>query len=192
MRSAVRGRERLEGTGLRRDDKAQQPDEGPKLALSDMVLKTLTGDDVSLYDYMESALLVVNVASECGLTPQYAALQDLQTRFSKRGFNVLGFPCNQFGSQEPGTSEEIAEFCTTNFGVAFPMFEKVDVKGPNQHPLYAQLTKLPDDEGRAGDVEWNFEKFLVSPDLDVVRRFRPIRDPDANDVVLAIKSVLPQ
>jgi glutathione peroxidase len=175
-----------------RDEAKHDAEDGAKFALSDVELKTLDGKNVSLYDYMESALLVVNVASECGLTPQYAALQSLQERFADRGFNVLGFPCNQFGSQEPGTTSQIAEFCSTNFGVTFPMFERVEVKGPNQHSLYKQLSLFADEDGRAGDVEWNFEKFLVSPDLEVVGRFRPVREPDSNTIVAAIKSVLPE
>jgi glutathione peroxidase len=161
------------------------------MTLNDVQLRTLSGEDASLYDYMDQALLIVNVASECGLTPQYSGLQRLQERFFGRGFNVLGFPCNQFGFQEPGSSDEIAEFCTTKYSVSFPMFEKLDVKGPAKHPLYQQLTSAADDEGRAGDIEWNFEKFLVSPDLEVVRRFRSMREPDSNTVVVAIKSVLP-
>jgi glutathione peroxidase len=183
------GIERIE---LTRHEVAKDGDEGVKLALTDVDLKTLDGKNVSLSDFRENALLIVNVASECGLTPQYAALQSLQERFGEKGFKVLGFPCNQFGSQEPGTSSQIEEFCTTNFGVTFPMFEKIEVKGPGQHPLYRQLSEYPDEEGRGGDVEWNFEKFLVAPHLEVVGRYRPIREPESNTIVAAIKSVLPE
>jgi glutathione peroxidase len=166
-------------------------DEGPKIVLNEVELKTIDGKYRSLYYYMDMALLIVNVASQCGLTPQYAGLQRLQTRFGEKGFSVLGFPCNQFGLQEPGSNDEIVEFCSTEYGVTFPLFDKIDVKGPDQHPLYAQLTTLPDDDGEGGDVEWNFEKFLVSPDLEVVRRWRPQREPESNTVVAAIRSVLP-
>jgi glutathione peroxidase len=137
------------------------------------------------------ATLIVNVASRCGLTPQYAGLEDLHERFKDRGFTVLGVPCNQFGAQEPGSPEEIATFCSTTYGVTFPMTEKIDVNGPDRHPLYQQLTEVPDADGEAGDIKWNFEKFLVSPDGRVVGRFRPLVTPDAEELVGAIESVLP-
>jgi len=161
------------------------------MALKNVQLRTLAGEEAALYDYRGSALLVVNVASQCGLTQQYAGLQGLQERFARRGFTVLGFPCNQFGGQEPGNPDEIQEFCSNSFGVTFPMFDKIDVNGENRHALYEQLTTTPDGDGRAGDIDWNFEKFLVSPELEVVKRYRPTREPSSNHVVLDIKAVLP-
>jgi glutathione peroxidase len=133
----------------------------------------------------------VNVASKCGLTPQYAGLEELQRTYGSRGFSVLGFPCNQFYGQEPGTAEEIATFCAATYGVSFPMFEKVEVNGEGRHPLFAILTEALDDAGEAGDVRWNFEKWLVSPTGDVVRRFRPQWEPDDPGLVAAVEAVLP-
>ncbi|AJC60194.1 MULTISPECIES: glutathione peroxidase, partial [Streptomyces] len=130
------------------------------MSLYDIPLRTLTGEPASLADYRGKALLVVNVASKCGLTPQYTGLERLQQQFADRGFSVLGFPSNQFAGQEPGTAEEIATFCSTTYGVSFPLFEKTDVNGADRHPLYAELTGTPDAEGAAGDVQWNFEGFL--------------------------------
>lgn len=187
----LRARGDSRGQQLARHEAAQAADEGPKIALNEVELKTIDGKYRSLFYYMDMALLIVNVASKCGLTPQYTGLQRLQDRFGDKGFSVLGFPCNQFGLQEPGGNDEIVEFCSTQYGVKFPMFDKIEVNGPGQHPLYAQLTNLPDEDGQAGDVEWNFEKFLVSPDLEVVRRWRPTRDPESNTIVAAIKSHLP-
>ncbi len=134
---------------------------------------------------------LVNVASRCGLTPQYTQLEALQEEYGSRGFTVVGVPCNQFGGQEPGSSEEIAEFCSATYGVTFPMTAKTDVNGPDAHPLYQQLTAVPDADGKAGDVAWNFEKFLLSGDGEVVARFRPTTLPDAPAVRAAIESVLP-
>jgi glutathione peroxidase len=161
------------------------------VSIYDAPVKTLRGDPASLADNKGKALLIVNVASKCGLTPQYTGLEHLQERYADRGFSVLGFPCNQFGAQEPGTAEEIETFCSTTYGVTFPMFEKIDVNGEARHPLYDQLTAVPDDEGKAGDIQWNFEKFLISPDGEVVKRFRPMVDPEAPEVVEAIEGVLP-
>ena len=135
-------------------------------------------------------VLAVNVASKCGLTPQYAGLQALQDKYSARGFTVLGFPSNQFFNQEPGNAEQIQSFCSVNYGVTFPMFAKLDVKGSKQHPLYAILSDFPDDSGKAGDVTWNFEKFLVGRDGRVVRRFRPKVVPEDPRVTEAIESLL--
>ncbi len=160
------------------------------MSLQDIELKTLSGEPATLGDYAGSAVLVVNVASQCGLTPQYAGLQRLQDQFSGRGFTVAGFPCNQFGAQEPGTSDEISEFCSVNYGVTFPMFAKIDVNGPSRHPLYAELEQTPDAEGNAGDVQWNFEKFLIGKDGSVLARFRPMTEPEAPEVVEAIESSL--
>ena len=135
--------------------------------------------------------LLVNVASRCGLTPQYAGLEELHEQYADQGFTVVGVPCNQFGGQEPGSSEEIAEFCSATYGVTFPMTEKVEVNGPGAHPLYRELTAVPDLAGDAGDVQWNFEKFLISGQGQVVARFRPTTPPDAPEVRAAIESVLP-
>ena len=137
------------------------------------------------------AALVVNVASRCGLTPQYAQLEALQEEYGSRGFTVVGVPCNQFMGQEPGSAEEIAQFCSATYGVTFPMTEKVEVNGPDAHPLYRRLTAVPDATGEAGDVQWNFEKFLIGPDGEVVGRFRPRTLPDAPEVRAAIEALLP-
>jgi glutathione peroxidase len=134
--------------------------------------------------------LVVNVASRCGLTPQYSQLEVLQEEYGPRGFTVLGFPCNQFMGQEPGTAEEIEAFCSTTYGVTFPLAEKTEVNGPEAHPVYQRLTETPDAAGEAGDVQWNFEKFLVDADGSVVARFRPRTQPDAPEVRTAIEAQL--
>ena len=127
-------------------------------------INTLDGEPSSLAEHEGQALLLVNVASQCGLTPQYTGLEELQQTYGDRGFTVLGFPCNQFGGQEPGSAEEIATFCSTTYGVTFPMFEKIDVNGPDRHPIYDELTAVADADGHDGDIRWNFEKFLVAPD----------------------------
>jgi glutathione peroxidase len=158
----------------------------------DVPVNTLAGQPASLADLAGKALLVVNVASKCGLTPQYAGLERLQERFADRGFSVVGFPCNQFGGQEPGSSDEITEFCSTNYGVTFPMFEKIEVNGPGRHPIYQELTAVPDAAGDAGDIQWNFEKFLLRPDGSVAGRFRPRTEPEDPEVVAAIEAVLPE
>ncbi|MGO9455526.1 MAG: glutathione peroxidase [Acidimicrobiales bacterium] len=159
--------------------------------LYDIPIDTLSGEHSSLAPQRGKALLLVNVASKCGLTPQYEGLERLQERYEGRGFSVLGFPCNQFLGQEPGSAEEIAEFCSTTYGVTFPLFEKIDVNGEHRHPIYAELTTVPDDDGQAGDVTWNFEKFLVSPSGEVVARFRPQVDPEDPALVGAIEAQLP-
>ena len=128
-------------------------------------------DGASLPPLGGKAVLIVNVASKCGLTPQYEGLERIHEQYKDRGFSVLGFPCNQFMGQEPGSAEEIATFCSTNYGVTFPLFEKIEVNGDNQDPLYAELTEAADADGKAGDVTWNFEKFLVSPEGEVVAEF---------------------
>ena len=133
------------------------------MALYDIPIHTLQGDDTTLGDYKGKTLLLVNVASKCGLTPQYEGLERLQKTYGDRGFSVIGFPCNQFMGQEPGTSEEIAQFCSATYGVTFPLMEKIDVNGDDRSPIYAELTEKEDAEGNAGDITWNFEKFLVSP-----------------------------
>ena len=161
------------------------------MTIYDIPVKTLAGEDSSLGSLSGRTLLVVNVASRCGLTPQYTALEKLHEQFAPRGFAVVGFPCNQFGGQEPGTAEQIAEFCSASYGVTFPMFEKIDVNGPGRHPIYAELTATPDANGEAGDIQWNFEKFLVRPDGTVAARFRPRTTPDSGEVLIAIEKNLP-
>jgi glutathione peroxidase len=161
------------------------------VALRDFPVNTLAGQPSSLADLDGKTLLIVNVASQCGLTPQYTALEELHERYAGRGFSVVGFPCNQFGEQEPGSADEIAAFCSTNYGVTFPMFEKIDVNGPGRHAIYTELTATPDESGEAGDIQWNFEKFLVGPDGAVLARFRPMTTPDAEEVVSAIEANLP-
>jgi glutathione peroxidase len=162
------------------------------VSIYDQQVNTLEGKPADLAQYEGKALLVVNVASKCGLTPQYEGLQKLHEQFGARGFEVLGFPCNQFMGQEPGTADEIREFCDTTYQVTFPLFEKIDVNGEQQHPVYAELNEARDGSGEAGDVKWNFEKFLVSPDGKVVGRFRPQVTPDDEELVAAIESQLPK
>jgi glutathione peroxidase len=161
------------------------------MTLYDPSLHTLHGDPVSLGDYRGKTLLLVNVASKCGLTPQYEGLERLQKTYGDKGFTVLGFPCNHFGAQEPGSPEEIATFCSATYGVTFPMFEKIDVNGDDRHAIYEELTAFPDADGEAGDIQWNFEKFLVSPDGTILQRFRPMVDPEAPEVIDAIEANLP-
>ena len=160
------------------------------MAIYDADVEALDGSPAELADYQGKALLIVNVASQCGLTPQYSGLQALHEEYADRGFAVLGFPCNQFGAQEPGTADEIATFCETNYGVTFPMFSKIEVNGDGRHALYEQLTVYADDEGESGDIQWNFEKFLVSADGEVVRRFRPLTTPEDPALVSAIEEQL--
>ena len=161
------------------------------MAITDIDIKSLAGEPAALSSLAGKALLVVNVASKCGLTPQYEQLEEIQRSYAERGFSVVGVPCNQFLGQEPGTAEEIQTFCSTTYGVTFPLTEKVDVNGGERHPLYAELTKTPDAEGESGDIAWNFEKFLVSPIGEVVARFRPQTTPDDPSVVAAIEANLP-
>ncbi|HEX3784947.1 MAG TPA: glutathione peroxidase [Pseudonocardiaceae bacterium] len=161
------------------------------MAIYDLPLHTLDGAAASLGDFKGKTVLVVNVASKCGLTPQYAGLERLQERYAERGFTVAGFPCNQFGGQEPGTAEEIGTFCSATYGVTFPMFEKIEVNGDGRHPLYTELTANPDADGAAGDVQWNFEKFLIDPTGAIVGRFRPRTEPEDPAVLSAIEATLP-
>lgn len=161
------------------------------MGIHDIAVTTIDGENTTLGEYAGKTLLVANVASRCGFTPQYAGLQELQTRFGPRGLIVLGFPCNQFGGQEPGTHEEIKEFCSLTYDVGFPLFAKVDVNGEDRHPLFAELTGAADGEGKAGDVRWNFEKFVVAPDGTVVGRFRTQVAPTSDDIVAAIEEHLP-
>jgi glutathione peroxidase len=160
------------------------------MGIKDIPLKALDGTPTSLGAHTDRAVLVVNVASKCGLTPQYTALEELHKAYSGQGFSVVGFPCNQFGGQEPGTAEEIQTFCSTSYGVTFPLFEKIDVNGEDRNPVYAELTKAADAEGYTGDIRWNFEKFLLDGEGNVVARFGPRTEPDAPEVVSAIKALL--
>ena len=161
------------------------------MAIYDHSIHALDGSDADLHDFGDKATLMVNVASKCGLTPQYEGLVNLQKAYGDRGFTVVGFPCNQFLGQEPGSAEEIQEFCSTTYGVDFPLMEKIDVNGDDRHPLYAELTEVPDAEGEAGDIQWNFEKFLVAPGGASITRFRPGVEPEAPELVEAIEANLP-
>ncbi len=162
--------------------------------MSDLAHVPLTLLDGSTTTFGELAgdgpVLVVNVASKCGLTPQYAALEELARTYGPRGLTVLGTPCNQFLGQEPGSNEEIATFCSTTYGVSFPLTDKLEVNGADRHPLFAELTEAADATGHGGDVRWNFEKWLVSADGDVVARFAPTTVPDAPEVVAAVEAAL--
>lgn len=159
--------------------------------IRDIPYQGADGAEHTLAEFGEKALLIVNVASKCGLTPQYEQLEQLQKTYGDRGLQVIGFPCNQFMGQEPGSADEIQTFCSTTYGVTFPLLAKTDVNGPDRHPLYAELTKTADADGTAGDVQWNFEKFLIGPDRSVVKRFRPTTVPDDPAVLGAIDEVLP-
>ena len=154
-------------------------------------VETIDGSTTTLADLSDKALLVVNVASKCGLTPQYAQLEELQRRYADRGLQVVGFPSNQFGGQEPGTNAEIAEFCSATYGVTFPVFGKIEVNGAGRHPIYDELVTAEDADGASGDIQWNFEKFLIAPGGEVVGRFRSKTTPDDPAVVSAIEAVLP-
>jgi glutathione peroxidase len=160
----------------------------PRVSLNDIPVTTIDGEATTLASYAGTVKLIVNVASRCGLTPQYEKLEQLQKVYGERGFTVLGFPSNQF-LQELADSETIKDYCSTTWGVTFPMFEKVKVNGRSQHPLYAELTKVEDAEGKAGKVKWNFEKFLVTPDGEV-HRFRPTTEPDDPAIVALIEANL--
>ncbi|WP_181789639.1 glutathione peroxidase [Streptomyces phytophilus] len=162
------------------------------MSVYDVELRTLAGEPASLGQFRGTAVLAVNVASKCGLTPQYAGLEKLHAQYADRGFAVAGFPCNQFGGQEPGTAGEIATFCSATYGVTFPMFEKLEVNGPDRHPLYRELVRTPDPDGAAGDVQWNFEKFLLDASGRPVARFRPRTAPDDTALIAAVESVLPR
>lgn len=153
-------------------------------------IATLDGKAKALSQLEGKVALVVNVASKCGLTPQYKQLEQVHTRYNDKGFSVIGVPCNQFMGQEPGTSEEIAKFCSTTYGVTFPLTEKIEVNGDNRHPLYEALTPVADSEGESGDIRWNFEKFLVNRNGEVVARFHPKTMPDAPEVIAAIENLL--
>jgi glutathione peroxidase len=152
--------------------------------------RTIGGEEKTLKDYAGKVVLVVNVASQCGLTPQYEGLQQLYDRYRARGFEVLGFPCNQFGAQEPGTEAQIKSFCETRFGVTFPMFAKLDVNGSARHPVYEFLTTQATQPDGPGDIQWNFAKFLIDKQGNVVARFSPTVTPSAEELVQAIEHTL--
>jgi len=159
------------------------------MTIYDIPVHTLDGEASSLAPYAGKTILVVNVASKCGLTPQYEGLEQLQKTYEARGFSVVGFPSNQFAGQEPGTAEEIQTFCSTTYGVTFPLFEKIDVNGEDQSPIYAELNQTADAEGYSGDIRWNFEKFLISPDASV-QRFSSTVTPEDPILVGAIEAAL--
>ncbi|HEX4822608.1 MAG TPA: glutathione peroxidase [Acidimicrobiales bacterium] len=161
------------------------------MSIYDVSINSLDGTPADLLQYKGKAVLLVNVASKCGLTPQYTGLENLQKKYADKGFTVLGVPCNQFMGQEPGTPEEIKEFCSTTYGVTFPLTEKVDVNGDDRHALYDQLVDVADAEGHTGDIRWNFEKFVISPDGDVVARFNPTVEPESAEIVQTIEKALP-
>jgi glutathione peroxidase len=158
--------------------------------LYDFEQPTIDGQPCALSQYQGRVVLLVNVASRCGLTPQYAGLQELHASYAARGLSVLGFPCNQFGAQEPGSEAEIKEFCSTRYDVTFPMFAKLEVNGAERHPLYAWLTAEPTQPEGPGDVTWNFAKFLVGRDGRVLARFSPKAAPTSETVVQAIEAAL--
>lgn len=162
------------------------------MSLHDLEIETLNGTRTTLGSLAKGkAALIVNVASRCGLTPQYAGLEALHEDLAPKGFTVIGVPCNQFKGQEPGSAEEIAEFCSATYGVTFPMLAKADVNGEDRNPLFAELTAAPDAEGKAGDVQWNFEKWLLSPEGEVVGRFRPLVEPGDPALREAVEAALP-
>jgi len=161
------------------------------MSIRDIPLRTLDNVPTTLAELAgDNALLIVNVASRCGLTPQYGGLAELHREYGPRGLSVVGMPCNQFMGQEPGSAEEIQEFCSTTYGVDFPLLEKGEVNGPGRHPLYERLVETPDADGQGGDVQWNFEKFLVGRDGAVVARFRPTVTPEDPALVSAIEKAL--
>jgi glutathione peroxidase len=160
------------------------------MSVYDVPLKSLEGEPGVLAEQKGNVSLLVNVASFCGLTPQYEGLEALYEKYGAQGFSVIGIPCNQFGEQEPGTSEEIKTFCSTNYGVKFPLTEKIEVNGENRHELYKQLTATADAEGHSGDIRWNFEKFLVGRDGEIIQRFSPLVEPGNADLVGAIEKAV--
>ncbi len=159
------------------------------MKLTDIPVKTIDGQDTTLAPHEGKVMMIVNVASRCGLAPQYEKLEQLQEKYGEQGFTVLGFPSNQF-LQELGDNEAVKQYCSTTWGVTFPMFDRVRLNGKKAHPLYAELTKTPDAEGKAGRVTWNFEKFVVTPD-GAVHRFRPRTEPDSPEIIDLIESSLP-
>jgi len=161
------------------------------VSIYEIRVRTLSGEETTLGEHEGKVILIVNVASRCGLTPQYTGLERLHSTYAQRGFAVLGFPCNQFAGQEPGSPAKIHTFCSTTYGVTFPLYEKIDVNGEGRHPLYATLTRARDARGNAGDVAWNFEKFLVSLHGEVVARYRPKITPEDPALIAAIETQVP-
>ncbi len=160
------------------------------MSIFDAEINSLDGTAGVLKEQQGKVVLAVNVASKCGLTPQYEGLQGLHDRYRERGFTVVGFPCNQFGEQEPGGPDEIASFCSVNYGVTFPLTEKIEVNGDGRHATYATFAAAADAEGHTGDIRWNFEKFLVARDGTVAARFSPLVEPGAAELVAAIEAAL--
>jgi glutathione peroxidase len=160
----------------------------PMNSLYDIPLKTIDGQAATLAPYKGHVLLLVNVASKCGYTPQYAALEALHEKYKDKGLRVLGFPCNDFGGQEPGSNEQIVQFCTSKFNVTFPLYDKLHTKGPEQHPLYQLLTGPT--SPFPGDVKWNFEKFIIAKDGSIAARFRSAIKPDAPELIAAVEKEL--
>ena len=171
---------------------AAVPMTSTQAAIWDAPIHTLKGDATTLAAYKGKALMLVNVASQCGNTPQYSTLEALQKKYEAKGFTVIGFPCNQFGGQEPGTAEEISQFCATNYGITFPIMEKIEVNGPGRNDIYKALTPIADASGHDGDIRWNFEKFVVSADGTKVTRFSPKTKPDDPAVIAAVEAALPK
>lgn len=165
-------------------------DENAHKQIFDSPISTLDGESITLGAFAGKVLLLVNVASKCGLTHQYEGLERLHQRYSSRGLAVLGFPCNQFGRQEPGNPAQIKSFCLRNYGVSFPILEKIEVNGDDSHPIYKVLIKLDDGSGKAGDVQWNFEKFLIAAGGRQISRFRPQVGPEAPELVAAIEAAI--
>lgn len=156
--------------------------------INDIVVKDMEGNDINLSDYNGKVLLIVNVASECGYTPQYKGLQEIYSEYKDKGLEILAFPCNDFGGQEPGTNEEIKEFCSVNYGVNFTLFDKIKVLGDEKEPLYERLTNNPNTEN--GDIKWNFEKFLIAKDGRIVKRFRSKVKPESEELTAAVEAEL--
>ena len=169
--------------GAAKGDKKKMSDN-----ISDVVVKDMNGKDVKLSGYKGKVLLIVNVASKCGYTPQYKGLQEIYSKYKDKGFDILAFPCNDFGGQEPGTNDEIKEFCSVNYGVNFTLFDKIKVLGDEKEPLYARLINNPNTEN--GDIKWNFEKFLISKDGTIVKRFRSKIEPESKEITSAIEEEL--
>jgi glutathione peroxidase len=161
------------------------------MGIHNVSINSLHGSAFDLSGLSGQVVLLVNVASKCGLTPQYTGLERVHETYASKGFSVVGAPCNQFMGQEPGTAEEIEEFCSSTYGVTFPLLEKIEVNGEGRHPLYQQVVEAPDATGHTGDIRWNFEKFLIGPDGEVAARFGPQVEPDAPEIIAAIEALLP-
>ena len=192
----------MKGTTAEMFDPASLPAPGtapPPVAISKELdpmwtaaINTLKGQPTTLAAYKGKALMLVNVASQCGNTPQYATLEALQKKYEAKGFTVIGFPCNQFYGQEPGSAEEIATFCAVNYGITFPIMEKIEVNGDHRHDIYKALTPIADASGHTGDIRWNFEKFVVSADGTKITRFSPKTKPEDPAVIAAVEAALPK